>query len=97
MMTGESKGFARQQEPKKGVSTTVIGTKCQSRLPRTGAVLVALLRQGVELCDGVVECLLGEVARAVGRVEDLVVENAEVERETEADGVRGRQLCDGDV
>jgi len=41
--------------------------------------------------------LLGEGACAVGRVEDLVVEDGEVEGEAEPDGVRGRQLLDGDV
>lgn len=60
-------------------------------------VLVALLRERVELGDGVVECLLGEVAGAVGAVEDLVVEHREVERQTQADGVRGGQLGDGNV
>jgi hypothetical protein len=33
------------------------------------------------LSDGVVERLLGEVAGAVGGVQDLVVEDGEVERE----------------
>ena len=42
-------------------------------------VLVALLGQRVQLCDGVVEGGLGEAARAVGRVQDLVVEHREVE------------------
>ena len=56
-----------------------------------------LLGQRVELGNGVVEGLLGEVARAVGRVQDLVVEDREVEGQAEADRVRGRQLRDGDV
>lgn len=62
-----------------------------------GAVAVGLLGEGVELGDGVVEGLLGEVAGAVGRVEDLVVEDGEVEGETEADGVGWRELGLRDV
>merc|ERR1711916_354198 len=44
-----------------------------------GRVLVGLLREGVELGDGDVEGLLCEVASAVGRVEDLVVEDGKGE------------------
>ena len=62
-----------------------------------GRVLVALLGEGVELGDGVVEGLLGEVASAVGAVQDLVVEDREVEGKTQADGVGGGQLGDGNV
>merc|ERR1711916_395540 len=51
-----------------------------------GRVLVGLLREGVELGDGVVKGLLCEVAGAVGRVEDLVVEDGKVEGESEAGG-----------
>lgn len=43
------------------------------------AVLVALLRQGVELSDSIIEGLLGELASLVWRVEDLIVEDGEVE------------------
>lgn len=35
---------------------------------------------------------LGQVARALGRVQDLVVEHGEVEGQPQADGVRGRQV-----
>ena len=42
-------------------------------------VLVALLGQRVQLRDGVVEGGLGQAARAVGRVQDLVVKHGEVE------------------
>merc|ERR1719465_59637 len=55
-------------------------------------VLVRLLRERVELRDRVVERLLREMARAVGRREHLVVEDREVEREAEADRVRRRQV-----
>ena len=37
------------------------------------------------------------MAGAVGRVQDLVVEDGEVEGQAEADGVSGRQLSLGDV
>ena len=36
--------------------------------------LVGLLRKGVELGDGIVEGLLGEVASTVGAVQDLVAD-----------------------
>lgn len=56
-----------------------------------GAVAVALLGERVKLGNGVVKGLLGEVACAVGRVEDLVVEDGEVQGETKADRVgRGK-------
>ena len=41
--------------------------------------------------------MLGEVAGLVGSVQDLVVENGEVEGQTQADGVSGRQLSLGDL
>jgi hypothetical protein len=60
-------------------------------------VLVALLRKRVELGDSVVERLLGQMASAVGAVEDLVVEDREVERKPETDGVCRGKLSDGNV
>lgn len=57
-----------------------------------GAVTVGLLGQRVELSNGVVEGLLGEVASTVGRVQDLVVEDREVQRQTQTDGVGGGEL-----
>lgn len=41
--------------------------------------------------------LLGQVASAVRRVHYLVVENGEVEGQTQADGVSGGQLREGNV
>ena len=52
-----------------------------------GAVLVAVLVEGVQLGDGVIEGLLGELTRLVRAVEDLVVEHGEVEGESQPDGV----------
>lgn len=46
------------------------------------AVPVGLLGKRVELRDGVVEGLLGKVAGAIGRVQDLVVEDGEVKGKT---------------
>ena len=62
-----------------------------------GRVLVALLAERVELGNGIVKRLLGKVARAVGRVENLIVEDAEVERETEADRVGRCEIGLGNV
>lgn len=52
-----------------------------------GAVTVALFGEGVELSNGVIERLLGKVASTVGRVQNLVVENGEVEGESKTDRV----------
>ena len=59
--------------------------------------LVRLLGKGVELGDSVIKGLLGEVASAVGRVEDLVVEDGKVQGETETDGVRRGEFRHGNV
>ena len=51
------------------------------------AVLVAVLVQGVQLRDGVVERLLSKLTCLVGTVEDLVVEDGEVKSQAEPDGM----------
>ena len=61
------------------------------------AVAVRLLRQAVELGNGIVESLLGKVASTVGRVQDLVVEDREVQRKAETDGVGRCELSLGNV
>lgn len=61
------------------------------------AVPVAFLGQRVELSNRVIERLLGQVAGTVGRVEDFIVKDGEVEGETETDGVRGGQVSLGNV
>ena len=48
-------------------------------------ILVAFLAQSVELSNRIVESLLGKVASLVGRVEDLVVEDREVEGKAKSD------------
>ncbi len=62
-----------------------------------GAIPIRLLRERVKLGDGVVKGLLGQVASAIGRVEDLVVEDREVQGEAETDGMGRRELGLGDV
>ena len=59
-------------------------------------ILVALLRQGIELGNSIIESEFGESASLVGRVQNLVVEYREVECKSETDWVRRRQLsrCD---
>lgn len=47
--------------------------------------------------NGVVESLLGQLACLVGRVENLVVEDGEVQRKTEADGVSRGKVGGGNV
>ena len=47
--------------------------------------------------NGIIESLLGEMASLIGRVEDLVVEDGEVQGETQTDGVSGRQLVLGNI
>lgn len=62
-----------------------------------GAVAVALLGEGVKLGNGVVKGLLGKMAGTVGRVEDLVVENGEVQSETKADRVGRGEVGLGNI
>jgi len=71
------------------------GPECQvvpEELHDESAVAVRLLRKGVKLGDGVIESLLGEMASPVRRVQDLVIEDGEVEGETETDGVSWSEL-----
>lgn len=56
------------------------------------AVAVGFLRKGIELCNCVVEGLLGQVASAVRRVQDLVVEDREVKGKAKTDGVGRSKL-----
>jgi hypothetical protein len=55
-------------------------------------VLVALFAESVQLGNSIVECLLGEMAGLVRGVQDLVVKDREVQRETKSDGVGGSKL-----
>lgn len=73
------------------------GQVVSQKLHDQGAITVALLRERVELRNGVIESLLGEVACTVRRVEDLVVEDGEVQSKTEADGVGRSQFGLGNI
>jgi hypothetical protein len=42
--------------------------------------------------NGIIESLLGKVAGLIGSIEDLVVEDGEVQGESETDGVGRREL-----
>lgn len=85
-----------------GLGLTVVGRSPQGevvpkQLHDEGAVTVGLLGEGVELSNGIIEGLLGEVAGTIRGVQDLVVEDGEVEGQSETNGVRGGQLGLGDV
>jgi len=62
-----------------------------------GGVLVLVFLDVLDVGDGVVEGLLGQVAGLGGVVEALVVEHGEVEGESESDGVGGLQLVVGNL
>ena len=57
-----------------------------------GAVTVGFLRKRVKFGDSIVKGLFGEVTSSVGRVQDFVVEDREVQRETETNRVRWSEL-----
>lgn len=46
--------------------------------------------------DGIIEGLLGKVTRLIGRVQDLVVKDGEIQSKTKANGMRRWQIggCD---
>ena len=65
-----------------------------------GGLLTVVRTLGVhtfQFQDFLVESLLGEMASLIGGVEDLVVEDGEVQGETQTDGVSGRQLVLGNI
>ena len=73
----------------------VAGPQCEvvaEQLHDQRRVLVGLLRERVELGDGVVEGLLGQRARLLRLGLDLVQEDGVVERQPQPDRVRGREL-----
>lgn len=73
------------------------GEVVTEQLHDESAVAVGLLREGVKLSNGIVEGLLSKVAGTVGRVKDLVVEDGEVQGETETDGVGRGELGLGNI
>ena len=66
-----------------------------SSIPPSQSKVLSYVSNTKHTRNRIIERLLGEVASLVGGVQDLVVEDGEVESETEADRVRGRQfgLC----
>jgi len=80
-----------------GIALSAVGRRPQSQvvpqeLHDQRAVTVRLFGERVEFGDGIVKGLLREVARTVRRVQDLVVEDGEVQRETESD-----RVCRGEL
>jgi len=68
------------------------GNVVPKKLHDESAVLVGLVRQGLELLNGVIESLLGKLDGIVRGVHDFVVENAEVQSKTKTDGIGGEEL-----
>lgn len=77
----------------RGPESQVVSQKLHDK----GGVLVRLLAQRIQFSDGIIEGLLGEVAGTVGRVEDLVVEDREVQGQTQSDRVGGGELNLSDI
>jgi len=48
-------------------------------------IFVGFFTQCVQFGDGIVKCLFGEMASSIGRIQNLVVEDGEIESKTEAD------------
>lgn len=62
-----------------------------------GWVTILILFQSVQVCNSIIEGLLGELARDVGTVQDLIVEDWVVKGQAQANGVRRLKrlrLCD---
>ena len=68
------------------------GKVVSEQLHDEGTVAVRLLGERVQLSNGIIESLLGEMAGTVWGVQDLVVEDGEVEGQAKADGVGWSQL-----
>ena len=76
-------------------SVTMTHQVVSQQLHNEGGILVALLAQCVELGDSIIKSLLCEVASLIGGVEDFVVEDGEVQRETKTDGVSWSKIGAG--
>ncbi len=61
------------------------------------AVLVRVLVQSVEFGNGIIKRSLGKVTSTIRRAQDLVVENGEVEGQTQTNGVRGREINNSNI
>jgi hypothetical protein len=60
-------------------------------------ILVALLRKRVKFCNSVIECLFGEMARAIGTIQNLIIKYREIEGEPKTDRVCWGQFGDGNI
>ena len=61
------------------------GQVVSQELHDESAVLVAVFVERVQLSDGVIEGLLGQVTGSFGLVEDFIVEDGEVQSQTQTD------------
>jgi len=61
------------------------------------AITVGLLRKRVELGDGIIESLLGQMASTIGRIQDLVIEHREIEGKAKTDRVGRGELGLGNI
>lgn len=93
LLLGLASGSLRLVAIGRGPESEVI-TK---QLHDEGAVAVGLLGQGVELGYSIIEGLLSKVAGTVGRVEDFIVEDGEVQCKTETDRVGRGEVGLGNV
>lgn len=73
------------------------GKVIPQKLHDQSGILVTLLAEGIQLGDGVVEGLFGEMAGPIRTVLDLVVEHREVEGESQPDRVGGCEVGLGDL
>jgi len=67
------------------------------KLHDKSGVLVGFLAQGIQLSDGIIESLLGQMASLVWSVVDLIVEHGEVECKTETDWVSWGEIGLSDI
>ena len=64
----------------------------------SGRVTVLVLFKSVEICDSIIEGLLGEFACDVRTVQDLIVKDGVIQSKTESNRMcrfQGLALCDG--
>lgn len=72
------------------------GEVVSEQLHDEGRILIRLFRQRVQLCNRVVERLLGQMTSSVGRVENLVKEHGEVKSQAQANRMCGRKVAVSD-
>lgn len=60
-------------------------------------ILITLLRQGVKLGNRLIKARLGHLTRFIGRIQNLIVKHGEVQREPQANGMRGCEIRSRDL